>query len=348
LRTIFAYLGGLVWAALLGNFVYDLLGWLGGGERPSLISLWVCIGAVGLLIILSIVVKIPQPPLSPSEPEEVEPPRMKGLIMLLSFYSPRGKPLSSEEFKALLSNPIQTLDKDRALSFEQFVDLLSKESKTLDDWKRLEEAAKNSNFDVPLQAIRHHLKDGSLCHVWLICTDDASDRQGNIVMDDKGRPKSPGSYRVAPYLEKFIHEASHRDLVESAGLDFTQASKVRFHYHHDKNPKPNCLVNYFGEQGTRDVFRTVNYIFDEEVELTGLEPNQVICDFTGARATHTVGMVLACLPAARRIQYTSSPQAATGDYLGRPRPREVRADTSWVARLVTLEDLLRRWEETRE
>lgn len=300
-RTIFAYLMGLMWAAVLGNFVYDLLGCLGGREAPSWIPFWTCVGAVLLLIIGSLVAPVPKLVATSSAPEEVEPRSMKGLILLLSFYSPRGK----------------------ALSFDKFAALLNKTDKTEEDWKTLEESVTNSNVDVPVQAIRYHLRDESLRRVWLICTDDAV-TEGKIV--------TGGSWRLAPYLERFIRETSN-------------AGRVQFHYHKPENPKPNYLVNYFGEQSARDAFSAVDYIFEEEVGLNGLEPHEVICDFTGGRSTHTVGMVLACLPAQRRIQYTSSPQTPAGDYVGRPRPREIRADTSWVARLVTLQDLLQRYVE---
>lgn len=207
-----------------------------------------------------------------------------------------------------------------------------------DDWKRLEEAAQQSNFDVPLQAIRYHLREGSLRHVWLICTDDGKDEQGEVILDDHGDPKSPGSWRLAHYLEKFVNEFPIQMSAPWTGGTSVRPGRVQFHYHGGGDPKWQYVVHPFGEECVRNVFEAVNFIFDKEVGLTELEPEQIICDFTGGRATHTIGMVLACLPSRRRIQYTSSHQTAAGTYVGRPRPTEIRVDMSWVARSITLHE----------
>jgi hypothetical protein len=322
LRTIGMYLLGLMWAAVLGNFVFD---WL-KGEARSFTPLWVCLGAVVLVLGFSLLRPVTDSPVTSKSPSEIPPPPMRGLILMLSSYSQR----------------------PGGRVFGDFAQLLEEQFKTAQNWEQLEQTAEKSNFDVPLQAIRHHLKAGSLRHVWLICTDDGKDPDGRVILDTQNNPKSPGSWRLAPYLERFIHEAPHRELTGSEDRAFEHPSRVQFHYHRMATPKPRCLVNYFGEQAARDAFQAVNYIFDNEVELAGLEPELVISDFTGGRAPHTVGMVLACLPAQRRIQYTTSPQTSTGEYDGRPQPREIRVDTSWVARLITLEDLLHRFREPTE
>ncbi len=318
IKTIFFYLAGLIWAALLGNFVFSLLLWLEwrfitrlpeAVAEPPLLVLVTCLAAVPVLVLLSWRAKVP-PRKGASAPFEAPPPRMKGLILLLSFFKSHG-----------------------GLSFSEFSTLLNEDLKTPRDWQTLEEAAEKSNFDVPLQAIRYHLKNGTLRDVWLICTDDAQDTQG-IIMNEDQTPKSPGSWRLAPFLENFIHDAPHNRLVGDGGSNFSQAPYVRFHYHSVAAPKEQCVVNYFAEQGARDVFRALNYIFDEEVELAGLDPDDVICDITGLRAPHSIGMVMACLPARRRIQYTSSPQTPLDTYFRRPAPNEIRADRVWVERLL--------------
>jgi hypothetical protein len=236
---------------------------------------------------------------------------MKGLVLLLSFYKAHG-----------------------SISFADFSALMNEQLKPLQDWKTLEDAAEKSNFDVPLQAIRYHLKNGALRHVWLICTDDAQDAEGQIILGDDQTPKSPGSWRLAPFLEKYIHEAPHARLVGDNEVVYSQAPYVKFHYHQSEEPKSDCVVNYYAEQGARDVFRAVNHILEEEVDLVGLDPDDVICDITGLRAPHSIGMVMACLPARRRIQYTSSPQTPFDTYFRRPTPNEIRADRAWVESLL--------------
>jgi hypothetical protein len=173
-----------------------------------------------------------------------------------------------------------------------------------------------------------------LRHVWLICTDDAQDPEGQIILNDDQTPKSPGSWRLAPLLETYIHEAPHHRLVGDDDGVYRQAPNVRFHYHRSEEPKSNWVVNYFAEQGARDVFRALNHIFEEEVDLVGLDPDEIICDITGLRAPHSIGMVMACLPARRRIQYTSSPQTPLDTYFRRPTPNEIRVDRAWVERLL--------------
>jgi hypothetical protein len=315
-RTIFAYLGGLLWAALLGNFLFSFLSWLTPGwipgsdsaaPQPPWIVLGICLLAVIALLTASMFSRRANLQAVPPTPEEVPPPKMKGLVLLLSLYSPR---------------------KD-ALNFEDFTALLNKPDKQDDDWLNLEQAAERSNFDVPLQAIRYHLSDGSLRHVWLICTDDARDAEHNIMVAEQGRPISPGSWRVAPYLEKFVHESPYPDLGLGPAAESNYMGRVKFHYHSETSPKRDFLVNLFGEQSTRDVYKAVNYIFNEEIEVMGLDQDEIICDITGGRVTHTVGMVLACIFTRRRIQYCSALQTPMNVYVGRPSPREIRHDSSW-------------------
>lgn len=248
LRTISTYLLGLMWIAVLGNFIYD---WL-KGEAHFLRPLWICLGAAALVLGFSYLRPLDDPPPISKGLEAVPPPPMGGLVLVLSPYSPRG-----------------------GMAFEEFAQLASKRGKTDEDWQQLERTAEQSNFDVPLQAIRYHLQDGSLQHVWLICTDDARDEEGKIILGDGSNPQSPGSWRLASCLERFIQEAPHRKLVTSTEGTFDGASNLQFHYHSSRHPKPKCLVSFFGEQGARDAFRAVNYIFDSEAELVGLEPESI-------------------------------------------------------------------------
>jgi hypothetical protein len=268
---------------------------------------------------------VPSRPIVSKTPEQTPPPGMKGLVLILS--------------------PYRASDSRNGTSFERFAQLLEMENRQDHDWAELERASQQSNFDVPLQAIRYHMKNGSLRHVWLICTDDGKNEQGEIVLDARNQPRMPGSWRLAHYVETFVHESAHRQLRGSPRGASADPKNVHFHYHRTDAPKWKCRVPQFGEQSVRDVFQAVNFIFDEEVELAGLAPEEVICDFTGGRSPHTIGMVLACLPARRRIQYTSSRQTSTGAYEGRPRPLEIRMDISWVASQITLRDLV---ESTRE
>jgi hypothetical protein len=312
-RTVLAYVSGLLWAGVMGNFLFSLFGWLGAkwannpqAAAPPWAALWFCLGAVALLVLWSSIAKTPAPASNTTPLVEAPPPPMKGLILLLSYYRTHG-----------------------GLAFDEFSRLLDKPGKSLEEWRELERAAESSNFDVPLQAIRYHMKEGQLRDVWLICTEDAKDEGGKVIADGKGLPLSPGSWRLAPYLEKYVREAPHAELAGGGGFD--HAGRVKFHYHSEPSPKPKCLVNVFGEQGSRDVFKAVNYVFDMEVELEGLEMEDVICDITGARAPHTVGMVISCLPARRRIQYSSSVQTPDGRYTGRAVPKEIRCDSAWIS-----------------
>ena len=172
-----------------------------------------------------------------------------------------------------------------------------------------------SNLQVPVEAIKWHAQNKILRHCWLITTRNVK-RDCKII--------SPGSHPLAKYLCKYIRE----------GLGF------------------NFINFYFDEQEYKvypydliGTFNAIDRIFKEELSRKGLNTEEVISDFTSGRVPMSGGMLLACLPYDRHIEYTTIDVDPAGNYVDKPKPVEVKVDSTLLRELV-LGDFLRRVEIT--
>lgn len=59
-------------------------------------------------------------------------------------------------------------------------------------------------------------------------------------------------------------------------------------------------------------YRAVDAIYQEAASEYGLQPDQIIADLTGGLKTMTAGMVLACLPFGRALEYVESERKPDG------------------------------------
>jgi hypothetical protein len=169
------------------------------------------------------------------------------------------------------------------------------------DWQVILNHVDNSNLQPLLQAIRHHDRNGRLRHVWLIATTD-------VVQPDAVQG---GSRHLAPLVAKIV----------GSGL----GHRVICHY---GEPALVVLPDDIGA-----TYRAVNSVYEQAAPQVGLQPYQVIADITGARATMTSGMILACAPRGYPLQYTSTvvdPAAKEANVL--PTPQRLRIDTREILR----------------
>lgn len=172
-----------------------------------------------------------------------------------------------------------------------------------------------SNLQPLLQAVRHHDADGTLRHVWLITTAD-------VVGPDRV-VRQTGSQRLGAIIETI--------LLHDCGAHLT----VHF-------ADPPLIV---APDDVGPTYRALRYVYDVEVSRVGLRPYQVIADITGARATMTAGMVLACAPRGYPMEYTSTIiDPATKAPSDLPVPQRLRVDTREVLQhsLEALNDRLER------
>lgn len=169
------------------------------------------------------------------------------------------------------------------------------------DWRVILDHVDNSNLQPLLQAIRHHDHNGQLRRLWLIATADVK------------RPDAvqQGSRLLAPLVEKIVVRGLGHNVVCHYG-------------------EPPLIVPPDDIGAT---YRAVNYIYEQAAPQVGLRPYQVIADITGARATMTSGMILACAPRGYPLQYTSTivdPAAKETNEL--PTPQRLRIDTRGILR----------------
>ncbi len=170
-----------------------------------------------------------------------------------------------------------------------------------------------SNLQVPVEAIKWHAQNKVLRHCWLMTTLDV-EREGGMI--------SPGSHPLAKYLCKYVRE----------GLGF---NFINFYFDESEyNVYPYDLI------GT---FNVIDKIFKEELSRKGLKTEEVISDFTSGRVPMSGGMLLACLPYDRHIEYTTIDIDYTGNFVDKPKPEEIKVDSTLLRELV-LGDFLRRSE----
>lgn len=170
-----------------------------------------------------------------------------------------------------------------------------------------------SNLQVPVEAIKWHAQNEALQHCWLITTLDVKRQDGTT---------SPGSHPLARYLCKYISE----------GLGF---KFINFYF-----DEPEYKVYSYDLIGT---FNAIDRIFKEELSRKRLKTEEVISDFTSGRVPMSGGMLLACLPYDRHIEYTTIDIDYTGNFVDKPKPEEIKVDSTLLRELV-LGDFLRRSE----
>jgi hypothetical protein len=74
-------------------------------------------------------------------------------------------------------------------------------------------------------------------------------------------------------------------------------------------------------------YRAVDAIYTSAADEVGLQPDQIVADLTGGLKTMTAGMVLACLPFGRALEYIESDRGPDGQPLaGTLRPIKVGVD----------------------
>lgn len=137
-----------------------------------------------------------------------------------------------------------------------------------------------SNADHALHAIRYHYATkGTLRYVWLIPSNDAeSERFGK------------GTGETAKTI------------------------KARCEALPSENPDQNAtgrpLEAFILSQGAsagdaQDTYDLVNRVYRVDADRLGFEPGDVIADFTGGTKPMSVGMIMACLPTDRSLEYVA-------------------------------------------
>ena len=139
-----------------------------------------------------------------------------------------------------------------------------------------------SNLNSAIYAIRHHLgENGSLERVWLIPSNSQEQEKFG-----------PSSMRLAKEIE-----------TQCRALTAEVGGNVKVEISSEVSP---------GD--AQDTFDHVNRIF----RIAGFTEDEIIADFTGGTKPMTVGMIMACLPRERDLEYVPyNPQtkAMHGPYL---------------------------------
>jgi len=126
-----------------------------------------------------------------------------------------------------------------------------------------------SKRESALFAIEYHLQKGTLESVWLLPSDGSD-----------GQAFGDGSYLAA--------QAIYQDC---------QALTVKY----QRRLQVEINRMEVSPSDSQDTFDAVNRIFRQ----SGYDPYEVIADFTGGTKPMSVGMIMACLPAERELEYVS-------------------------------------------
>jgi CRISPR-associated protein (Cas_Cas02710) len=118
-------------------------------------------------------------------------------------------------------------------------------------------------------AIEYHLKKGTLESVWLLPSDGSDEREFGS-----------GTYPIAQAIQQNAQ---------------TLMAKYK------RQIQVNIHRTGVSPSDSQDTFDAVNRIFRQ----SGYEPYEVIADFTGGTKPMTAGMIMACLPAERQLEYVS-------------------------------------------
>ena len=132
-----------------------------------------------------------------------------------------------------------------------------------------------SRADSAMWAVEYHSRDkGTLEYVWLIPSSDAENEHFG-----------PSSAPVAEEIEERCQA-----LAGSDGWD--RELKVQ-------------VLGTSSPAEAQDTFDLVNRVYRTWGPRLGLEPREIIADFTGGTKPMSVGMIMACLPAERELQYVA-------------------------------------------
>ncbi|MEM7128522.1 MAG: hypothetical protein AAF702_19470 [Chloroflexota bacterium] len=181
------------------------------------------------------------------------------------------------------------------------------------DWDLILNQVNASNMQLPLEAIFHHRKEGTLRYLWIITTRDMPDGANidvNIGADVD--TSLQGSYRVAQAFKQIVHHHISREI-----QIFT-------------DPERLTISPYNAE----DAYTAVEQIYREVGEWNnGITPDDLITDISGGTITMTSGMILASILQGRRVQYTATANDPEyGHLLERPKPYALTFDQTALRR----------------
>ena len=175
------------------------------------------------------------------------------------------------------------------------------------DWEQILNQVNASNMQLPLEAIFHHRKKGTLRYLWVITTKDMPRDENSDVNSDADLAISlQGSYRIAQAFKKIVHHHVSREI-----RIFT-------------DPEQLTISPYNAE----DTYKAVEQIYQEVSQWnSGITPDDLIADISGGTITMTSGMILASVLQGRRVQYTATANDPEfGHLLERPKPYALTFD----------------------
>ncbi len=144
-----------------------------------------------------------------------------------------------------------------------------------------------SNAEHALHAIRYHyVTHGTLRYVWLIPSNDFD-------LERFGK----GTAETARTIEARCEELRSQVQAETA----------------DERPLAVFVMTQGASAGdAQDTYDLVNRVYRVDANRLGLEATQIIADFTGGTKPMSVGMIMACLPTDRSLEYVAwNPQKQT-------------------------------------
>ena len=197
----------------------------------------------------------PAPPFTGPQPQP-----HAGLVIFLSLFNSRGDQQSDE----LRDRDWRRKDLQKAIDDPNI------------GWPHIIDRFTHSNMRPAIEAIRHHMKDKTLRHVWLISTADLVSPDGEAIQE--------GSHHLAPLFARVIKDGFRWD--------------VTFHH-----VDPQLCVQPYE---LRDSYQAVEYVFSQAVQQVNLHPEHIIADPTSGRVPMSGGMILACAPRNWTMQYTTT------------------------------------------
>lgn len=262
-------------------------------------AIWILLISFPILALLLRYVVFPRPgtpdPVQTSLPlkKPAVPPGHKGLIVSLSTFTSYTNLLPAD-------TPKESWNSDR---------LLQEFSKEQPNWTLILNHVHASNMQVPLTAIQHHARAGTLQHVWVIVTDDMQDP------DDARKITRPGSKHLALAFKEIVSQLGIKAQIHIGSPHF-----------------PELVVSPYNSEQT---FAAVSYIFNEFVPRLKLAETDVISDITSGTVLMSTGNVLACALFSRHMQFTAATnEPISGAPLDAPTCYTLAIDDDQLRRLV--------------
>ncbi len=291
--AVFLAAGGLVAMNLFASALFALLG--PRADRSAL-QIWVGLLSLPLVFVLFIVaMRQTLRRLYAKELKVIEataqPAGRVGLVVFLSTFS---------TFTNKLPEHLQ-------LERWQGDDLVTALAQEPPEWGRIRRHVIASNMQTPLEAVRYHYDEGTLRHVWVVCTTDTQDAEDNVRAGSQG------------LAEAFAQVVRH---------EFPE-NCPKIHDHHNNGRLLTPAYN------VEETFAVVDYIYREEAPRYSLRPQDIISDITSGPVTMTAGMTLACALYERPLQYTAAQQEPVhGKAVDVPKPYAINVDDEALRRLV--------------